>query len=99
MRDAGDVVARGDHAFREEEADGQLAVVTGGPHGDRERLARRPDLQRFLENDLVFRRVLQRAGGDAPNLPAPHTFYRRRHDSFIFRRPSSSTCAVNSIPQ
>jgi hypothetical protein len=52
-----------DQRLARQEADGQLLVLAGRAHGDRDRRAVHADLQRFLDRDLV---ALTRArpGGD-----------------------------------
>ena len=99
MGHAGHVVPGGDHAFRKEEPDGQLPVVARRPHGHRQRLARRADLERLLDDHLVVGRRLRDPAGDAADLAPPDSFDHALHDSFIFSLPSSSTFAVKETPQ
>jgi hypothetical protein len=48
-----DVLRAAEHALAEQEAERQLQVMAGGAHGDRERLAVHPDLQRLLDGEGV----------------------------------------------
>ena len=86
-----DFVARADHAFGEEEPDGQLAVCSGRPHGDRQRLPLGADLERFLGDDVVGGGRLQHAFRHSPDFPLRDAL----HSSFSPRFPSSSTTALN----
>ena len=49
----GDLLGVLDHALGDQKAPGQLLVVPGGAHDDRERYAAQPDLQRFFTDDAV----------------------------------------------
>jgi len=92
---APDVVARSDYSFREEEADGQLAIVARRTHGDGEGLAGDPDLERLLEDDVVVGGGLCFPARHPPHFASRDAF----HVSFNRSAPSSSISATKDWPQ